>query len=151
MSGGPQLPLPTSPREAGLPVLRHRVVRILGKTGKYTAHDSWTEAQPPTNDVLWIRFHPSTTYSEHFPAYSISNGILRVSDLAFRIAAGLNVSVRHVKLYYKGLRLMDPIAAVREYGVKDNSEILVVVNEQHEGDNDSDTLSDIAVIGMNTS
>ncbi|KAH6850478.1 BAG domain-containing protein [Chaetomium sp. MPI-CAGE-AT-0009] len=91
--------------------------------------------QRPEDDVLLIK-HKSINYPEHFPAYSIGDGKLLVSDLRERIKIILDLSDRQakrIKLYYKGRRLKKADLPVREYGVKNNSEVLMVLGESSRG------------------
>ncbi|KAK4041284.1 BAG domain-containing protein [Parachaetomium inaequale] len=103
--------------------------------------------QRPEDDVLLIR-HQSVTYEEHFPAYSIGDGKLLVSDLRERVKMILDLSdrqARRVKLYYKGRRLKKADSPVREYGAKNNSEILLVPGESGRGSG-SETSEEVVVV-----
>ncbi|KAK3297121.1 BAG domain-containing protein [Chaetomium fimeti] len=89
----------------------------------------------PEDDVLLIK-HKAINYPEHFPAYSIGDGKLLVSDVRERVKMILDLSDRQagrIKLYYKGRRLKKADLPVREYGVKNNSEILMVPGDSSRG------------------
>ncbi|KAH6975272.1 hypothetical protein BKA56DRAFT_489463 [Ilyonectria sp. MPI-CAGE-AT-0026] len=85
----------------------------------------------PEDDVLLIK-NKGITYPAHFPAYAIGDGKLRVLDVKDRVSVLMDISpraARRVKLLYKGRHLKDPVAPVREYGVKNNSELMAVLPE----------------------
>lgn len=85
----------------------------------------------PEDDVLLIK-NRGVTYPAHFPAYAIGDGKLRVIDVKDRVALMLELPVRgtsRIKLLYKGKQLKDPMAPVRDYGVKNNSELMAVIPE----------------------
>ncbi|KAK4235633.1 BAG domain-containing protein [Achaetomium macrosporum] len=119
-------------------------------------HDHYSHSAPPPaysrprpeDDVLLIK-HQGVTYPEHFPAYSIGDGILLVSDVRERVKMILDLSDRQakrVKLYYKGRRLKDLDAPVRKYGVKDNSEVLMVLGDSNQGSS-SESGEEVIVVG----
>lgn len=100
----------------------------------------------PEDDVMLIK-HNGITYPEHFPAYSIGDGKLLVGDVKERIIMILDLSERQakrVKLFYKGRRLKDPDAPVREYGVKNNSEVLMTLADSA---GSSDSGEEVVVVG----
>ncbi|GAW23865.1 hypothetical protein ANO14919_134420 [Xylariales sp. No.14919] len=83
------------------------------------------------DDVILIK-HKSVTYPVHFPAYSISDGKLMVRDVRDRAGLVLDLSNRRstrLKMLYKGRSLKEQGIPIRDYGVKNNSELLVVVPE----------------------
>ncbi|KAK4169022.1 BAG domain-containing protein [Cladorrhinum sp. PSN259] len=94
----------------------------------------------PEDDVMLIK-HQGVTYPEHFPAYSIGDGKLFVSDVRERVRMIMDLTDRQakrVKLYYKGRRLRDPDVPVRSYGVKNNSEVLMVIEDSGQGSSEDD-------------
>ncbi|KAK8096993.1 BAG domain-containing protein [Apiospora kogelbergensis] len=103
------------------------------------------------DDVLLIK-NKGITQPVPFPAYSIGDGKLYVHDVRERIAWLMKISEQRsqkIKMLYKGRNLkVDPSrpVPVREYGVKNNSEILVVLPEGNESDDDdSDSSEEIIV------
>lgn len=85
----------------------------------------------PEDDVLLIK-NRGVTYPAHFPAYAIGDGKLRVIDVKDRVGLMMELPVRgtsRIKLLYKGKQLKDPMAPVRDYGVKNNSELMAVIPE----------------------
>lgn len=114
-------------------------------TSQSHMHDPYSSSAPsqayvgrrqPEDDVILIQ-HKGYTYHEHFPAYSIGDGKLLVTDVRERVAMILDLSDRQakgIKLFYKGRRLKKGDIPVRDYGVKDNSELLMVLGESsHSG------------------
>ncbi|KAG9252941.1 BAG domain-containing protein [Emericellopsis atlantica] len=104
------------------------------------AHDaqryrSNSNASPdPEDDVLLIK-NRGVTYPAHFPAYTIGDGKLQVKDVKNRVGLVMDLgdrTLKRVKLLYKGRELKDSSAPVREYGVKNKSEIMAVVPEGFE-------------------
>ncbi|KAK0652785.1 BAG domain-containing protein [Cercophora newfieldiana] len=109
---------------------------------------SWGHRKP-ADDVMLIKYK-DITYPEHFPAYSIGDGKLEVNDVTERVKLIMNLSAREAKglrLYYKGRQLKDPKAPIREYGVKNNSEVLVVFGEPIESSGESS--EEIVVVDRN--
>lgn len=95
-------------------------------------------APPPDDDLLLIK-HKGATYPAHFPPYSIGDGKLRVRDIRDRIAVELDISdrrARRAKMLYKGRQLKEPAALIRDYGVKNKSEIMVILPEGTMDDDD---------------
>lgn len=101
----------------------------------------------PEDDILLIK-HKGVTYPVHFPAYSIGDGKLFVRDVRDRVGLVMQVSsgkVKRIKMLYKGRQLKEQDAPIREYSVKNNSEILVVLPEGSPSDEDSDSSEEIVV------
>lgn len=101
---------------------------------------SYSPASPNADDDVLIVKNRGVIYPAHFPAYSIGDGKLIVSDVRDRVGLLMGVSdrtKRRIKLLYKGKQLKDPNAPVREYGCKNKSELLAVVPEGDEGGNSS--------------
>ncbi|KAG5928002.1 hypothetical protein E4U42_001428 [Claviceps africana] len=81
------------------------------------------------DDVLIIK-NKGITYPTHFPAYTIGDGKLRVKDVRDRAGLMMDLSerdTRHIKLLYKGQQLKESAAPVRDYGVKNKSELMAVL------------------------
>ncbi|KAI1824125.1 BAG domain-containing protein [Xylaria intraflava] len=100
------------------------------------------------DDVLLLR-HKSTTYPQRFPAYSISDGKLTVRDVRDRAGLELELSSRRasrIKMLYKGQNLKEQDVPIRDYGVKNNSEVMVVVPEGKLSDDESSTTAEEAVV-----
>lgn len=86
-------------------------------------------ANPLSPDILVLK-HRGTTYPLHFPAFTIAEGQIRVSELR-RLAAKETKcdDPRRIKLLYKGRILKDDAKACRDEGLKQNSELMCVVSE----------------------
>lgn len=94
----------------------------------------------PEDDVLIVK-NKGVTYPAHFPAYAIGDGKLRVKDVRDRVGLMMELSeraTRRVKLLYKGRQLKEPAAPVREYGVKNKSEIMAVLADGRDESSPSD-------------
>lgn len=104
----------------------------------------------PEDDVMLVKYQ-GITYPEHFPAYCIGDGKLLVSDVRERVRMIMDLTDRQakrVKLYYKGHRLRDADAPVREYGVKNNSEVLMVLDDSGQASSE-DSNEELVVVGRN--
>ncbi|KAI1360088.1 BAG domain-containing protein [Xylaria arbuscula] len=92
------------------------------------------------DDVILIK-HKSELHPVQFPAYSISDGKLTVRDVRDRAGLVLDLSPRQasrIKMLYKGRNLKEQDIPIRDYGVKNNSELLIVVPEGRiSGEDDS--------------
>lgn len=105
------------------------------------------QSPDPEDDVLLIK-NKGVTYPAHFPAYTIGDGKLRVMDVKDRVGLMMDLSdrtIRRVKLLYKGRQMKEPAASVREYGVKNKSEIMAVVPEG--GDGSSASEEEMVIVG----
>lgn len=102
----------------------------------------------PDDDVMLIK-HREVTYPEHFPAYSIGDGKLEVDDVTQRVKMIMDLSerdARRIRLFYKGRQLKEPRAPVREYGVKNNSQVMVVLGEPV-GEGSGESSEEVVVVG----
>ncbi|KAI0205346.1 hypothetical protein F4808DRAFT_473390 [Astrocystis sublimbata] len=107
------------------------------------AYDPHSHRAPRTtaveeDDVLLIK-HRSVNYPVHFPAYSIGDGRLTVRDVRERAGLVMDLTSRRasrLKMLYKGRNLKEQDIPIRDYGVKNNSELLVVVPEGRLSDDD---------------
>lgn len=102
----------------------------------------------PEDDVMLIK-HREVTYPEHFPAYSIGDGKLEVDDVIQRVKMIMDLSerdARRIRLFYKGRQLKEPRAPVREYGVKNNSQVMVVLGEPV-GEGSGESSEEVVVVG----
>ncbi|SPN98702.1 uncharacterized protein DNG_01746 [Cephalotrichum gorgonifer] len=88
----------------------------------------------PEDDILLVKYR-GRTEEAHFPAYSIGDGKLRVHDIRDRVGVMLDLpesQTRRVRLFYKGVQLKEPGALVRDYGVKNMSEILAMIRDDRD-------------------
>lgn len=80
-------------------------------------------------DVIMLR-HMNTQYELNFKPFAISDGILRVGDIRRFAAETLRApDPSRLRLLYKGKQLKDDKRPAKEYGLKQQSEIMVVVSE----------------------
>lgn len=118
------------------------------KSRHYTRSTGGPSLVIDEDDILLIK-NKGITYPEHFPAYSIGDGKLLVGDVRERAQMVMKLSdrkARKIKLLYKGRQLKIDDEPICEFGVKNNSEILVVLPD---GDDDSSTESseEVVVVG----
>ncbi|KAK4210050.1 BAG domain-containing protein [Rhypophila decipiens] len=109
---------------------------------------SFDQYEKPEDDVMLIKYR-GIIYPEHFPAYSIGDGQLYVSDVIERVRYLFRIPERdsdRIRLLYKGRHLASSQAPVREYGVKNNSEVLVMFTDRT-ADSNSDSSEEIVVVG----
>lgn len=108
---------------------------------------SFEQYEKPEDDVMLIKYR-GVIYPEHFPAYSIGDGQLYVSDVVDRVRYMLRLPERdadRIRLTYKGRHLASSQIPVREYGVKNNSEVSVTFTDRA-ADSNSDSSEEIVVV-----
>ncbi|KAI1171890.1 BAG domain-containing protein [Nemania sp. FL0916] len=84
------------------------------------------------DDVLIIRDNKLGSWPVQFPAYSIGDGRLTVQDVRDRAVLVMDLKgsrAARIKMLYKGRNLKEHDIPIRDYGVKNNSELLVVMPE----------------------
>lgn len=109
---------------------------------------AYDQYEKPEDDVMLIKYR-GVIYPEHFPAYSIGDGQLFVNDVVERVRFLLQIPERdanRIRLLYKGRHLTTSEAPVRDYGVKNNSELLVVISDRTP-DSNSESSEEIVVVG----
>jgi hypothetical protein len=80
-------------------------------------------------DIILLR-HMNTQYELMFKPFAISDGILRVGDIRKYAAETLRApDPLRLRLLYKGKQLKDDNRPAKEYGLKQQSELMVVVSE----------------------
>jgi BAG domain/Ubiquitin family len=80
-------------------------------------------------DIILLR-HMNTQYELTFKPFAISDGILLVKDIRVFAAETLGApDPSRLRLLYKGKQLKDDRRPAKEYGLKQHSEIMVVVSE----------------------
>ncbi|KAI4864900.1 BAG domain-containing protein [Hypoxylon rubiginosum] len=115
-------------------------------------YDPQGRRPPPSagvdDDVLLIK-NKGVTYPVHFPAYSIGDGKLLVGDVRTRVGLVMDLSERRssrLKMLYKGRHVKEETVPIRDYGVKNNSELMVVVPEGKMSDEDEESSSEEVVV-----
>ncbi|KAI0376367.1 BAG domain-containing protein [Hypomontagnella monticulosa] len=114
-------------------------------------YDPQSRRPPPSavdDDVLLIK-SKGITYPVHFPAYSIGDGKLLVKDVRKRAGLVMDLSERrktHMKMLYKGRQLKEQEIPIRDYGVKNNSELMVVIPEGRLSDEEEEESSSEEVV-----
>lgn len=99
----------------------------------------------PEDDILLIK-NKGVTYPAHFPAYAIGDGKLYVKDVRDRVGILMDLSprtARRIKLLYKGKQLKESSAPIREYGVKNKSELMAVIpdgDDENSGRSEDDMI-----------
>ncbi|KAI1080750.1 hypothetical protein F5B20DRAFT_570217 [Whalleya microplaca] len=99
-------------------------------------------------DLLMIKSN-NVNYPIRFPGYSINDGKLLVKDVKQRAGLVMNISerrARHMKMYYKGRQLTEEEIPIRDYGIRNNSELLVAVPEGRISDADDTSTSEEATM-----
>ena len=80
-------------------------------------------------DIILLR-HMNTQYELNFKPFAISDGILLVGDIRKFAAEALRApDPSRLRLLYKGKQLKDDKRPAKEYGLKQQSELMVVVSE----------------------
>ncbi|TQV91546.1 hypothetical protein V2A60_008489 [Cordyceps javanica] len=91
-------------------------------------------------DVLLVKSR-GVNYPLHFPRHSIADGKLQVRDIAERARLIMSLSdreLRSLRFIYRGRQLKEPLAPVRDYGVKDNSTLMAVLPDRNDRADHSD-------------
>lgn len=131
-------------RDLDVPRLPHRNVQDAGSS----QYGRSAPQGPEDDDILLIK-NKGVTYPEHFPAYSIGDGQVLVSDLQERVRLVMKLSDRHarrVRLLYKGRQLKDADKPIRDYGVKNNSEVLVVLGDMGTEGSSEESSEEVVVV-----
>lgn len=112
-------------------------------TPRSYGHDNRSPSSPiddEEDDVLIVT-HKGDLYPIVFPAYSIGDGKVFVQDVRDRVALIMKVSdrrKRRIKMVYKGRHLKGQDKPIRDYGVKNNSEILLIIPDGKASDEDDE-------------
>ena len=118
-----------------------------GSDGRYR-HSTRSEVPPALEDDVLLIKNKGATYPAHFPAYAIGDGKLRVKDVKDRAGLMMGLSdraTRGIKLLYKGKQLKEPAAPVRDYGVKNKSELMAMIGEGDDGSSPSE--EEMVIVG----
>ena len=102
-----------------------RSANVTHRASVPSTHGYASEEAP---DTLLMRYKHHT-YELHFKPYSISDGLLLVSDVRKYAAEKLNTDPRRLRLLYKGRPLKDDNLEAKAYKLKQNSEIMCVISE----------------------
>lgn len=100
------------------------------------------------DDILKVK-HRGVTWPAHFPPYSIGDGKLAVKDVKHRVGLLMGLSDRRthgMKLLFKGRQLKDADAAVREYGVKSESELMAVIPEDDRREPEEEEEEELVIV-----
>jgi hypothetical protein len=117
-----------------------------------TSQQGRSAPQAPEDDDILLIKNKGITYPEHFPAYSIGDGQVLVRDLLERVQLVMKLSPRRagrVRLLYKGRQLKDMDKPIRDYGVKNNSEVLVVLSDGGSEGSSDDSSEEIVIVDRN--
>ena len=100
-----------------------------------------TQVEEEEEDDVLVLTHKGLPHPVVFPAYSIGDGKVLVQDVRDRVALIHKVSdprKRRIKMVYKGRPLKSQDKPIRDYGVKNNSEILLTIPDAKASDEDDE-------------
>lgn len=102
-------------------------------------------------DIITLK-HLGATYPLHFPAYAIGDGLVTIGDVRLKTARATGAKdPRLVKLLYKGRLLKDDTKPAKEFGIKQESELMCVVSEPGGTSSESEDSDLSRPIGSGTS